>query len=54
MTGFLYDANAMFNDEGENPADYQSATFEAVAKPYKYDGEDTWAILSLRSERGGD
>jgi len=25
-------------------------TFQAVAKPYKWKGKDTWAILSLRSE----
>ena len=34
MTGILYDADAMFNDESENPADYQGATFETIAKPY--------------------
>jgi hypothetical protein len=54
MTGFFYDAGAMFDDEGKNPEDYQSATFEATAKQYKHNGKDTWAILSMRSEWEGD
>ena len=28
-----------------------SATFEAYAKPYKYKGKDTWAIISFKSKK---
>ena len=38
MTGELYNAN----DESEI-----IGTFKALAKPYKYDGKDTWAIISM-------
>jgi hypothetical protein len=41
MTGELYDSD----DENDI-----RGTFEAVAKPYKYDGKDTWAIISIKSE----
>ena len=41
MSGELYNAE----DKKDRPA-----TFRAVAKPYKWNGKDTWAILSLRSE----
>lgn len=41
MTGELYNAD----DE-----DDILGTFEALAKPHKFGGKDTWAILSLRSE----
>ncbi|MDR3278878.1 MAG: hypothetical protein LBT23_00035, partial [Synergistaceae bacterium] len=41
MTGELYNGD----DEEDRPA-----TFEAAAKPYKWDGKDTWAILSLVTE----
>jgi hypothetical protein len=50
MKGIFYDVESMHLDDSENPADYQTATFEATAKPYKYGGKDTWAILSMRSE----
>jgi hypothetical protein len=45
MTGTLYNAD----DE-----DDILGTFEALAKPYKYGGKDTWAILSLKSDIGED
>ncbi|MDR1481890.1 MAG: hypothetical protein LBI74_04630 [Synergistaceae bacterium] len=38
MTGELYNAD----DESERPA-----VFEATAKPYKFGGKETWAILSM-------
>ena len=41
MTGVLYNAG---------DKDDLFAQFEAVAKPYKYGGKDTWAILSLVTE----
>ena len=41
MSGELYNAE----DRKDRPA-----TFQAVAKPYKWNGKDTWAILSIRSE----
>ena len=41
MSGELYNA--------EDKKD-RLGTFQAVAKPYKWKGKDTWAILSLRSE----
>lgn len=39
MTGELY--NADDNDAGP--------TFEAVVKPYRFNGKDTWALISLRT-----
>ena len=42
MTGELYKANDKNNKFGK---------FEAVAKPYKYNGKDTWAIISLQTDR---
>ena len=39
MTGDIYNAD----DKTDRPW-----TFEAFAKPYKWKGKDTWAILSLR------
>jgi hypothetical protein len=41
MTGELYDVNDKNDIRG---------TFEAVARPYKYDEKDAWAIISIRSE----
>lgn len=41
MSGELYNAEDKKDCLG---------TFQAVAKPYKWKGKDTWAILSLRSE----
>jgi hypothetical protein len=41
MTGELYNAD----DKTDRPA-----TFEAKAKPYKFGGKDTWAILSINTE----
>ena len=41
MTGELYNVE----DKDDRPY-----TFEATAKPYKWKGKDTWAILSLRCE----
>lgn len=41
MSGELYNA--------EDKKD-RLGTFQAVTKPYKWKGKDTWAILSLRSE----
>ena len=41
MSGELYNAE----DRKDRPA-----TFQAVAKPYKWNGKDRWAILSIRSE----
>jgi len=38
MTGEIYYAE----DETDRPS-----TFEAIVKPHKWDGKDTWAILSL-------
>jgi hypothetical protein len=43
MTGELYNAD----DESDI-----LGTFVAVAKPYKYDGKNTWAIISLKTEYG--
>jgi hypothetical protein len=40
MTGELYNAD----DKTDRPA-----TFEATAKPYKFGGRDTWAILSINT-----
>ncbi|MBO4369347.1 MAG: hypothetical protein J5803_04535 [Desulfovibrio sp.] len=40
MTGDIY------NVEDKNDRPY---TFEATAKPYKWNGKDTWAILSFKS-----
>jgi hypothetical protein len=47
MTGIIYDSEAMFNAEGKKPDDFKAADFEAKAKPYKFGGKDTWAILSM-------
>ena len=41
MTGDIYNAD----DEEDRPY-----TFEAAAKPYKWGGKDTWAILSMRTQ----
>ena len=41
MTGELYNADDKDDILG---------TFEALAKPHKFGGKDTWAILSMRSE----
>ena len=41
MTGELYNADDKDDILG---------TFEALAKPHKFGGKDTWAILSLRSK----
>jgi hypothetical protein len=41
MTGELYNAD----DESDKPG-----KFEAVAKPYKYDGKNTWSIVSMKTE----
>ncbi|NLL36631.1 MAG: hypothetical protein GX256_03800, partial [Fretibacterium sp.] len=41
MSGELYNAE----DEEDRPA-----TFKAVAKPRKWEGKETWAILSIRTE----
>jgi hypothetical protein len=41
MSGELYNAE----DEEDRPA-----TFKAVAKPHKWAGKETWAILSMRTE----
>jgi hypothetical protein len=41
MTGELYN----IDDKKDRPA-----AFEATAKPYKFGGKDTWAILSLTTE----
>jgi hypothetical protein len=41
MTGELYNAE----DKDDKPG-----KFEAFAKPYKYGGKDTWAIVSIRTE----
>jgi hypothetical protein len=43
MTGELYNAD----DESDI-----LGTFVAAAKPYKYDGKNTWAIISLKTEYG--
>ncbi|MDR2946300.1 MAG: hypothetical protein LBV79_06110 [Candidatus Adiutrix sp.] len=40
MTGELYNADG--NDEATYP-------FEAVGKPYKFGGKDTWSIISLHT-----
>jgi ankyrin repeat protein len=50
MTGFLYDVGAMTSAKSKNPANYQRATFEAAVKPHKFNGKDTWSMLSMRSE----
>jgi hypothetical protein len=41
MTGEIYNAD----DETDRPAE-----FVAIAKPYKWDGKDTWAIISMKTE----
>ena len=41
MTGEIYNAE----DKDDRPF-----AFEATAKPYKWNGKDTWAILSLKRE----
>ena len=41
MTGDIYNAE----DEDDRPY-----TFEATAKPYKWGGKNTWAILSMRTQ----
>jgi len=41
MTGELYDSDNK---------DHIIGSFEALAKPYKYGGRDTWSIISLRSQ----
>ena len=41
MTGDLYNAE----DKDDRPY-----TFEAMAKPYKWNGKDTWVILSMRTK----
>jgi len=41
MTGEVYNAN---------DKDDKLGAFEAVAKPYKYGGKDTWAIISMETE----
>lgn len=45
MTGDIYNTE----DDEDRPA-----TFTATAKPHKWSGKDTWAILSLRTEWGED
>lgn len=40
MTGDIYNAE----DKNDRPS-----TFEATAKPYKWNGKDTWTILSLKT-----
>ena len=40
MSGDIYNAE----DKKDRPS-----TFEATAKPYKWNGKDTWAILSLKT-----
>ncbi len=42
MTGDIYNAD----DKNDRPF-----TFVATAKPYKWNGKDTWAILSLRTTK---
>jgi hypothetical protein len=44
MTGELYSPDGL---------DDKTYRFEAIAKPYKYGGKDTWAILSLKSDIDG-
>ena len=41
MTGDIYN----LEDKDDRPY-----TFEATAKPYKWNGKDTWAIISLSSQ----
>ena len=41
MTGEIYNAE----DKDDKPG-----KFEAVAKPYKYGGRDTWAIISMNTD----
>ena len=41
MTGEIYNAE----DKDDRPY-----AFEATAKPYKWNGKDTWAILSMRTQ----
>jgi len=41
MTGEIYNAD----DETDRPAE-----FVAIVKPYKWDGKDTWAIISMKTE----
>jgi hypothetical protein len=50
MTGTVYDNEAMFNAKSKKTDDFTVATFKATAKPYKFGGKDTWAILSLTTE----
>ena len=42
MTGYIYDADA--EEEEERPD-----TFEAIAKPHKWEGKDAWAILYMKT-----
>jgi len=42
MTGEIYNP-----DDREDPP----RTFEATAKPYKWNGRDTWAILSMKTTK---
>ncbi|MCR5347233.1 MAG: hypothetical protein K6E38_05590 [Fretibacterium sp.] len=44
MTGDLY------NSEDKDDRPY---TFEAAAKPYKWNGKDTWVILSFKAQSSG-
>ena len=44
MTGYIYEADA--EEEEERPD-----TFEAIAKPHKWGGKDTWAILYMKTAR---
>jgi len=37
-------------DFGETDEFVAFETFEAYAKPYKYNGKDTWAIISFKSK----
>ena len=41
MRGELYSSE----DRDDRPA-----TFTATAKPYRYDGKDTWALLTLKTK----
>ncbi|MDR0827147.1 MAG: hypothetical protein LBN33_04605, partial [Desulfovibrio sp.] len=40
MSGELYNAE----DRNDRPE-----TFEALVKPYKFDGKETWAVLRMKS-----
>jgi hypothetical protein len=50
LTGTIYDAEAMFNDDGTDPDKYAEGTFEASAKPNKFQGKDGWSILSFKTQ----